>query len=210
MGLEYPEDYTRLGSVGNKNPNPPLLCAKHPKGDIQEESFLTDHRDLEIGEADWHPFPTNSSVYPDPPQIQMNGECVMGRTFAIAAIFASTCLGNAFAADPTSKNLQGTWVKSFDDFKLELSFTENKLNISVSKGEGKFQLDTDYSAGRDGTVFGRIISVKEEGITPATEKGDLFSMVVDVQDGKVIVKNLNGTNTNEDAKKIVEGEYKKK
>lgn len=134
----------------------------------------------------------------------------MGRTFAIVAIFATSCLGNAFAADPTSKNLQGTWVKSFDDFKLELRFTENKLNISVAKGDGKFQLDTDYSAGRDGTVFGRIISIKEEGITPATEKGDLFSMVIDVQDGKIIIKNLNGTNTNEDGKKIVEGEYKKK
>lgn len=134
----------------------------------------------------------------------------MVRMFALATLFATLCLGNVLAADPTAKNLQGTWVKSFDDFKLELTFTENKLNISVAKGDAKFQLDTDYSAGRDGTVFGRIISIKEEGITPATEKGDLFSMVFDVQDGKVIVKDLKGTNTNEDAKKLVEGEYKKK
>jgi hypothetical protein len=101
-------------------------------------------------------------------------------------------------------------VKSFDDFKLELTFTENKLNISLAKGDAKFQLDTDYSAGRDGTIFGRIIAVKEEGITPATEKGDLYSMAIDVQDGKVIVKDLKGTNTSDDAKKLVEGEYKKK
>jgi hypothetical protein len=35
-------------------------------------------------------------------------------------------------------------------------------------------------------------------------------MAIDVQDGKVIVKDLKGTNTSDDAKKIVEGEYKKK
>ncbi len=134
----------------------------------------------------------------------------MIRIFAFGVLFAALSLGNTIAAEPTSKNLQGTWVKSFDDFKLELTFTDNKLNISVAKGDAKFQLDTDYFAGRDGTVFGRIISVKEEGITPATEKGDLFSMVFDVQAGKVIVKDLKGTNTSEDAKKLVEGEYKKK
>ena len=134
----------------------------------------------------------------------------MARMFAFASLFATLCFANLGAAEPTSKNLQGTWVKSFDDFKLELTFTENKLNISLAKGDAKFQLDTDYSAGRDGTIFGRIIAVKEEGITPATEKGDLFSMAIDVQDGKVIVKDLKGTNTSDDAKKIVEGEYKKK
>ena len=134
----------------------------------------------------------------------------MARMFAFASLFATLCFANLSAAEPTSKNLQGTWVKSFDDFKLELTFTENKLNISLAKGDAKFQLDTDYSAGRDGTIFGRIIAVKEEGITPATEKGDLYSMAIDVQDGKVIVKDLKGTNTSDDAKKIVEGEYKKK
>lgn len=134
----------------------------------------------------------------------------MARMLAFATLFATLCFTNLTAAEPTTKNLQGTWVRSFDDFKLELTFTGNKLNITLAKGDAKFQLDTDYSAGRDGTIFGRIIAIKEEGITPATEKGDLFSMALDVQDGKIIVKDLKGTNGSEDAKKIVEGEYKKK
>ncbi|MSR79809.1 MAG: hypothetical protein EXS11_03680 [Gemmataceae bacterium] len=114
------------------------------------------------------------------------------------------------SAETNTKNLQGAWVKEINDFKIELDFKGNKLNITLTKGENKVQLDTDYSAGRDKTVFGRIVSIKEDGIQPATEKGDLFSLAIEVEEGKIVVKELKGTKTSDDAKKLIEGDYKKK
>ena len=114
------------------------------------------------------------------------------------------------SAETNTKNLQGSWVKESDEFKIELDFKGNKLNITLTKGENKVQLDTDYSAGRDKTVFGRIVSIKDDGLQPATEKGDLFSLAIEVEEGKIVVKEFKGTKTSNDAKRLIEGDYKKK
>lgn len=108
------------------------------------------------------------------------------------------------------QNLQGAWVKESDEFKIELDFKGNKLNITLTKGENKVQLDADYSAGRDKTVFGRIVAIKDDGLQPATEKRGSFSLAIEVEEGKIVVKEFKGTKTSNDAKRLIEGDYKKK
>ncbi len=134
----------------------------------------------------------------------------MLRLGTLALLLSTLSVTLLVSAETNTKNLQGAWVKEADDFKIELDFKGNRLNITLAKGESKVQLDTDYSAGRDKTVFARIVSVKEEGLQPKTEKGDLFSFAIDVEEGKIVVKELNGSKTSNDAKRLIEGDYKKK
>ncbi len=134
----------------------------------------------------------------------------MLRIGILALILSTLSVSLLGSAETNTKNLQGAWVREVDDFKIELDFKGNKLNITLARGENKVQLDTDYSAGRDKTVFGRIVNIKEDGLQPATEKGDLFSLAIEVEEGKIVVKELKGSKTSDDAKKLIEGDYKKK
>lgn len=126
---------------------------------------------------------------------------------AIALLVLNTMI---FGAEPTSKNVQGKWVRGEDGSAITFTFTEKTLEIKLERDGNKLVLDNDFQVGREATVFGRVVEIKADGINSNATKGDFFSFVLDVEGDKVTVKDLKGTNVSEQAKTLIEGEYKKK
>lgn len=134
----------------------------------------------------------------------------MKNLIAIGALF-SLCIGGiVMAAEPTTKNLQGKWVHEVDGMNIEFTFKEKTLEIKLEKDGSKLTIDCDFQAGRDSTVFGRVVDAKQEGINSESEKGDLFSLGATVEGDKLTIKELKGTRVNDGAKALIEGDYKKK
>ena len=120
-------------------------------------------------------------------------------------------IGIKGANDPFPvKNLNGTWFKSVGEHEIEFSFKDSVLIITLKRGGEKLVLDCDIASSRDGRIFGTVSSVKESGIQGAGEKGDLFGFKVQRKGELVEISDLRGTNVNDAARNLVEGEFKKK
>jgi hypothetical protein len=113
------------------------------------------------------------------------------------------------AADAAKKPL-GTWTRTAGDATVSFHFKADGLTV-VLKGEGdrKIEALADYGVSKDGVVFGRISKVTRTGIEGGPEEGDLFSFRLKVEKDKATLSDLGGTHVNEDAKRLVEGDYEK-
>ena len=126
-------------------------------------------------------------------------------------VAAFVCFATLVADEaPELKSLSGTWSKQAGEFEVEFAFKGEKLAISLKRGSDKLILDSDVAVSRDGRVFGRVAVVTEDGIAGGGEKGELFTFNAKVSGKSVTVSELRGTNVSDDARKLVEGEFKKK
>ena len=129
------------------------------------------------------------------------------------AVFVAVfvCVATLVADEaPELKSLSGTWSKQAGEFEVEFVFKGEKLAISLKRGSDKLILDSDVAVSRDGRVFGRVAVVTEDGIAGGGDKGELFTFNAKVSGKSVTVSELRGTNVSDDARKLVEGEFKKK
>jgi len=126
-------------------------------------------------------------------------------------VAAFVCVATLVADEvPELKSLSGTWSKQAGEFEVEFAFKGEKLAISLKRGSDKLILDSDVAVSRDGRVFGRVAVVTEDGIAGGGEKGELFTFNAKVSGKSVTGSELRGTNVSDDARKLVEGEFKKK
>jgi len=126
-------------------------------------------------------------------------------------VAAFVCVATLVADEaPELKSLSGTWSKQAGEFEVEFAFKGEKLAISLKRGSDKLILDSDVAVSRDGRVFGRVAVVTEDGIAGGGDKGELFTFNAKVSGKSVTVSELRGTNVSDDARKLVEGEFKKK
>ena len=126
-------------------------------------------------------------------------------------VAAFVCVATLVADEaPELKSLSGTWSKQAGEFEVEFAFKGEKLAISLKRGSDKLILDSDVAVSRDGRVFGRVAVVTEDGIAGGGDKGELFTFNATVSGKSVTVSELRGTNVSDDARKLVEGEFKKK
>jgi hypothetical protein len=124
------------------------------------------------------------------------------------AILAAATL-NASADEGTkSKKPLGTWVKSVGDNSITFHFKPDNMRVTLKNASGSCTIDADYGVTKAGVVFGIITGVKNEGIDGPPE-GLLFSFEADVGKDTLTIKDLKGTD-NEEAKQLVQGDYKKK
>jgi hypothetical protein len=110
---------------------------------------------------------------------------------------------------PAQKPL-GTWTRALGEGKITFTFDAETLRAElVGEGDQALTIHAPYGLTADGTVFGIITKVESKGGASGPEKGDLFSFQVKVEKGELIISDLKGTRESDDARRIVQGEYKK-
>ncbi len=126
-----------------------------------------------------------------------------------AAVLALVVVGAVpLAAADEPKKPVGTWIKKQDEHTVTFHIKADGMRV-ILKGDGdrKIEADIDYGLTKDGILFGRISKVTPGGNGP--EEGDLFSFRFKIEKDKLVLSDLTGTHINDDAKKIVEGDYEK-
>jgi len=104
----------------------------------------------------------------------------------------------------------GTWVRESSGVDLKLEFTKDTMKGTVLAGENGFVATGKMTVEKDGTVQVKITEVEEKGNFPGKPKVGLeFSFKWKATGDKAELSELKGDGV-EDAKSIVEGEYKKK
>ena len=110
--------------------------------------------------------------------------------------------------EPASRRPLGTWVREAKDTTVTVTFKGDAFTFKVEGGGGTVTAHGNYGVTKDGTVFGILTRVDKSGGGP--DKGDLFSFRVKIDKGTLTVSDLNGTNVTDEARAVVQGEYKRK
>jgi hypothetical protein len=138
---------------------------------------------------------------------------------AVAAMAATLLLGIAFAAQDTPekkpkkndtlhKKLEATWSKSEGDVKVTFQIKKHVLRCIMEKGDEKLTCDADYGLTKDGYVFGRLNKIEKSNTDQGPNVGELFSFRAAVTEGTLTISDLTAPG-NGDARKLIEGDYKK-
>jgi hypothetical protein len=108
------------------------------------------------------------------------------------------------------KKLKGAWARETKDgAKLVFDFKDEKtMLVKLTNGDGKVEIEADYSIDGDGKLTGIITkSDAKDGNGPP--KDTKFGFKIELGKEKMVLSNLTGVEGAE-AKELVEGEYKKK
>jgi hypothetical protein len=134
----------------------------------------------------------------------------MTRLVVPVLALALVCAVPLAAADKKTEKPLGTWTKAEGDRTVTFTFKADALTTVLKGGEAKIEATCDYGVTKDGVLFGRIGKVSKEGVDGGPDEGDLFSFRFKLADNKLVISDLNGTKINEEARKLVEGDYEKK
>jgi hypothetical protein len=133
--------------------------------------------------------------------------------FRIAAgVFALSLLVGPSAADDKEKDKPATttWVRESNGVDITFEIGKDTLQGTVLSGGNGFVATGKMTVDKDGVVKVKITEVEEKGTFPMKPKVGLeFSFKWKVADDKAELSDLKGKGV-EEAKAIVEGEYKKK
>jgi hypothetical protein len=113
------------------------------------------------------------------------------------------------AEDKPATKPTGSWERKVGDTAVQLHFKDHTVRFAVKEGDNAVEVDADYGITKTGTVFGIITKVEKKGGAEGPSEGDLFSFVVSVDKDTLALKELKGTNTSDEARQLVEGEWKK-
>jgi hypothetical protein len=104
----------------------------------------------------------------------------------------------------------GTWTREASGWTITFKFSAEEMTIDMKDGDGNtIVVESAYSVTKGGVLFGCMTKVTKKGIDTATEKGDLFSIAFSANDKELTVSDLKGTHANDEARKLIEGVYKK-
>lgn len=117
----------------------------------------------------------------------------------------------AYAEDKKTEGPSGTWVRQADEFKVTIAFVKaDKLKITLDNDGVGLVVEADYTVDKDGKLTATITGAEKKGEFPAVPKaGDKFSLKLKADGEKATVSDFEA-GEHEAAKKIFEGEYKKK
>lgn len=122
-------------------------------------------------------------------------------------------LGTGFVAAEDKKDKEKdkptTWVKEVGDLVLTFEIGKETASYTIAAGDNGATIKSKVKWEKD-TVTSEVTGVEVKGNFPAApKKGDKFSFKWVVKGDTATLSELSGDNTNE-AKDVVEGEYKKK
>jgi hypothetical protein len=133
----------------------------------------------------------------------------------VAGGFALALLATTVAAEDKKekdkdKSDVTTWTRDANGVDLTFEFTKDTLKGTVLVGENGFVAKAKITIDKEGVVKAKITDVEEKGKFPDLPKvGTEFSFKWKVTGDKAELSDLKGDEV-EQAKAVVEGEYKKK
>ncbi len=133
----------------------------------------------------------------------------MTRWVTSALALTLLCAAPLAAADEVKKPL-GTWSKTEGDMTLTFHVKADGMTFVMKGGDRKIEVAADYGTSKDGVLFGRVSKVTRENADGGPEEGDLFSFRFKVEKDKMTVSDLTSPKTNDDVKKLIEGDYESK
>ena len=133
-----------------------------------------------------------------------------GFVFAGSGVAATAQDKKEPSKDPKGQVAPVVWEREAEGIDLQFEFTPEVLTVTAMLGENGFAARCKITTSKDGLMKVKIVSVKEIGSPPAKPSvGDEFSFRWKVNGDTAELSDLRGENV-EDAKSVVEGEYKKK
>ena len=129
----------------------------------------------------------------------------------VAGAFALSLLGQTSIAEDKKDNPAPTiWERETNGVNLTFEIGKDTLKGTVLAGDNGFVATCKIEIGKDGIVKAKVTDVEEKGNFPNKPKVGLeFSFKWKVKDDTAELSDLTGDGV-EDAKPIVEGEYKKR
>jgi hypothetical protein len=130
----------------------------------------------------------------------------------LAAALVIAFAGPILADDKfDAKKLKGTWAREVQGTKLLYKFKDDgkmEAHLTPQGADKPIIVSVDYSIEKDGTMTGVITKVENGGDQGGPQKGDKFSMKLELGKETMIVSDFKGVEGNE-VKQLVEGEYKR-
>jgi hypothetical protein len=130
----------------------------------------------------------------------------MTRWVTAALAVAVVCAAPLAAADQPKKPT-GAWTKTEGDLTITFDIKAEGMTVALKGGDRKFEVTADYGVSKDGVLFGRVSKIVKENADGGPEEGDLFSFRFKVEKDKITLSELNSPKTNDDVKKLIEGDY---
>ena len=131
---------------------------------------------------------------------------------SVAAVLAVLLAAPAGLADDKKAEVKkplGTWVREVGGNTVSFTFEADALQCVITNAGGERIIVTaPYGVAEGDTIFGLITKVEKTGGGP--EKGELFSFRFQLDKDKLTLSDLKSTADREEAKQLVQGEYKKK
>jgi hypothetical protein len=137
----------------------------------------------------------------------------MTRGVTVALALALACAAPLAAADKAEKAKKpvGTWTRTQGEATVTFDIKADGLTVTLAGGADRsIEVVADYGLSKDGVLFGRVSKATKKGVDGGPEEGDLFSFRFKAEKDKFTISDLNSPKTNDEARKLVEGEYEKK
>jgi hypothetical protein len=129
--------------------------------------------------------------------------------FAIAGTAQDDNTKKTKKTETLHKQMEGTWTRTEGEAKITFQIKKHFLRCTLEGGDKKITAEADYGLTKDGIVFGRVSKVEKANTDDGPTAGVLFSFQAAIKDGMLTVSELNAPGNGE-AKRLVEGDYKKK
>lgn len=127
------------------------------------------------------------------------------RSLAIAVLFVFVGVASADEKKPTGK-----WSKEADGFVLKFNFKKDDVMVfSMGNGNDTCEMETKCTHEKDSIVKCEVKKYTKNGNLPDVKEGFKFSFKFAVKDKKATISDIEAENVNDDAKKLVEGDYEK-
>lgn len=129
----------------------------------------------------------------------------------LTAIAVAAFAAAAGAADEKPAAPSGTWTKTTDGFELKYAFPKDGVvKFVMTNGTAGCKMESKYEIDKDGVIKCELVKFEKIGDFPfEKEKGYKHSMKLVVKGKKAALSDLTGDGINDEAKKLVEGEYEK-
>jgi len=131
--------------------------------------------------------------------------------FALASLTVAIVMVAATADDKVKKPV-GTWMREAGEAKVTFAFKSDKLTTTIHTPNGDLVVEAKYEATKDGEIKGEITKIVKNEIGAGLEEGAKFAFKFKIADNTMTLSDLKGNDGNDagdDAKNLVEGEYKK-
>jgi hypothetical protein len=128
---------------------------------------------------------------------------------AVLAVVAVLMAGVALRAEGTpGKKPTGNWERKVGDSSVKINFKPDTVRFTVSSADATIDVDAEYSVTKDGLIYGVICKVEKKGTCGGPSEGDLFSFKCKIDKDTMTISDLKGSTESEEAKQLVQGDYK--
>ena len=132
---------------------------------------------------------------------------MLQRLAALAVVAVLPAAAPAEVKKPAKPS--GTYTREAGERKVSWTFKEDTLTIRIQIGEGRLDYEAAYGITKDGLLFGVMTKAEKKDIDGGPGKEDLISFRYTLGEGELKISDLKGTSIGDEAKRLVEGTYKK-